>query len=96
MTTTGVLDTYDYDFWTESEDEDLATLLTEDDLSSDGEPEPKRRRSEEPNGSKEKQANSALHPSTLFNAHLNQSRLYMAFCVSAVLAVWLSLVAFSH
>ncbi|CAG2162296.1 unnamed protein product [Oppiella nova] len=100
VTTNGVVDTYEFDIWTESEDEDM--LLSEDDLSSDGlvseeavaaEPAPKRQRTE-PDSSSRHRIQDILRsgtPAFVANRTLRQSY-YLAAALSALLALYFSAV----
>jgi len=96
VTTNGVIDTYEFDIWTESEDEDIAHILTEDDFSSEGEPELKRSRSEELCVSCEEPIASSSKANDNSILHLSQTQLCVAVCVSALLAVCLSVVLFTR
>jgi len=97
VTTNGVIDTYEFDIWTESEDEDIANILTEDDFSSDGEPDLKRRRSEESIDN----CSQPIVGTNLVNnenslLHMNQTQFYVAVCVSALLAIGVSAILLSR
>ncbi len=97
MTTNGVVDTYEFDIWTESDDEDIASMLTEDDLSSEGEPDSKRSRSEESNDSSDQLiAGSSKSSNDNSILHMSQTQFCVAFCVSALIAVYLSVVMLSR
>ena len=91
-----MVDTYEFEIWTESEDEDM--LLSEDDLSlnvtintpvnkdavESAEPVAKKQKTEELSDAK---GNKALNRTAL-----QQTPYYLAACVSALLAVYFSVV----
>lgn len=93
ISTNGVVDTYEFEIWTESEDEDM--LLSEDDLSLSvatvdiAEPVAKKQKTEE-------SVEVPPEPKVATNrTAFQQTPLYLAACVSALLAVYFSVVVMS-
>ncbi|XP_054165968.1 uncharacterized protein LOC128963482 [Oppia nitens] len=100
ITTNGVVDTYEFDIWTESDEEDM--LLSEDDLSSvnniqstpASEPAPKRQKIDPDSTHNKSGVNDRTLTRRVTNRVLRQSY-YLAAGVSAMMALYYSVVLMS-